>query len=223
MQRTPILAGITVLLAFLGWQWLEHTSLEEQRQQQQAELEATRRELREATRALGEQRAQLERLSRDVARPPVFAPGQTQALPTEPPASGDGVERPVSPAPPDHPAPPSEQEVVANLEEAVHAEPGDPQWSRQAEELARARLARILTTSRLESVHCGASLCRLETSHPNQEELEQFREQVLMAPEPVLWNGASYSSVQGDARAGTLVTVSYVAREGMPLPMLEHP
>jgi hypothetical protein len=222
MPRTPTLAGITVLLAFLGWQWMEHTSLEEHQQQQQAELEATRRELREVTRALGEQQARLERLTRDMARPSASAPGPTLALPAESPASIAGVERPAPPAPPDHPAPLSEQEMVASLEEAVHGEPIDPRWSRQAEDLARARLERTLTTSRLESVHCGASLCRVETSHPSQEALEQFREQVLMAPEPVLWNGATYSSVQGDARAGTLVTVSYLAREGRPLPALEH-
>ncbi|WP_375765729.1 hypothetical protein NR798_28960 [Archangium gephyra] len=221
MPRTSTLAGITVLLAFLGWQWLEHTSLEEQHQRQQAELEATRRELREMARALGEQQARLERLTRDVARPASSA-GQTLAFPVEPSAPTAGVERPASPAPPGPPVPPSEQEVVARLEEAVHGEPIDPHWSRQAEDLARARLERTLTTSRLESVHCGASLCRLETSHPSQEALEQFREQVLMAPEPVLWNGATYSSVQGDARAGTLVTISYVARESRPLPMLEQ-
>lgn len=222
MPRTPTLAGITVLLAFLGWQWLEHTSLEEQHQQQRTELEATRRELREMARAMGEQRAHLERLTREVALAPASAPGQTQALPSAPPASSAGVERPNPPAPPEHPVPPSEQEMVASLEEAVHGEPIDPRWSRQAEDLARARLARTLTTSRLESVHCGASLCRVETSHPTQEALEQFREQVLMATEPVLWNGATYSSVQGDALAGTLVTVSYVAREGRPLPALER-
>lgn len=222
MPRTT-LAGITVLLAFLGWQRMEHTSLEEHHQQQQAELEATRRELRELARALGEQQTLLERLTREVARSPASAPGQTLAPHAEPPASSAGVERPAPPAPPDHPVPLSEQEMVASLEEAVHGEPIDPRWSRQAEDLARARLERTLTTSRLESVHCGASLCRLETSHPSQEALEQFREQVLMAPEPVLWNGAAYSSVQGDARAGTLVTVSYLAREGRPLPTLEHP
>jgi hypothetical protein len=214
MPRTPTLAGITVLLAFLGWQRMEHTSLEEHQQQQQAELEATRRELREMARALGEQQALLERLTRDVARPPAAA-----GLPD----SSAGGERPAPAAPPSPPAPLSAQEVVASLEEAVHGEPVDPRWSRQAEDLARARLERTLTTSRLESVHCGASVCRLETSHPSQEALEQFREQVLMAPEPVLWNGAAYSSVQGDARAGTLVMVSYLAREGRPLPTLEHP
>ncbi|AKJ02379.1 hypothetical protein ATI61_108235 [Archangium gephyra] len=223
MPRTSTLAGITVLLAFLGWQWLEHRSLEEHHQRQQEELEATRRELREVARALREQQARLERLTGEVARPLAFAPGQTVAFPVEPPASGPGVERPASPAPPERSMPPSEQEMVARLEEAVHGEPVDPHWSRQAEDLARARLERTLTTSRLVSVHCGASLCRLETAHPSQEALEQFREQVLMASEPVLWNGATYSSVQGDARAGTLVTVSYVARESRPLPMLERP
>lgn len=223
MPRTPILAGITVLLALLGWQWLERTSLEEHRQQQQAELEATRRELREVTRALGAQQAHLERLTREVARPPASAPDHSLAHPAGSPASSAVVERPTTPVQPGHPVPLSVQEVVDNLEAAVHGEPSDPHWSRQAEDLARARLERTLTTSRLESVHCGASLCRLETSHPSQEALEQFREQVLMAPEPVLWNGAAYSSVQGDARAGTLVTVSYLAREGRPLPTLEHP
>ncbi|HZH78634.1 MAG TPA: hypothetical protein VEY88_21575 [Archangium sp.] len=222
MPRTPTLVGITVLLAFLGWQWLERTSLEEHRQQQQAELEATRRELREVTRALGAQQAHLERLTREGARPSVSAPGHTLAPTAGLPASSTGVERPTSPAQPERPSLLSVQQVVERLEEAVHAEPSDPQWSRQAEDLARARLERTLTTSRLESVHCGASLCRLETSHPNQEALEQFREQVLMASEPVLWNGAAYASVQGDARAGTLVTVSYLAREGRPLPTLEH-
>ena len=223
MPRTSTLATLTVLLAFLGWQKLEHTSLEEQRQQQQAELEATRRELREVVRALGVQQAHLERLTRDLARSPAAAPNTTVATAAGLPASGAGGEHPAPPAPPSPPARLSEQEVVARLEEAVHGEPVDSQWSRQAEELARARLARTLTTSRLESVYCGASVCRLETSHPSQEALEQFREQVLMAPEPVLWNGAAYSSVQGDARAGTLVTVSYLAREGRPLPALEHP
>jgi hypothetical protein len=223
MPRTPTLVGITLLLAFLGWQRLEHTSLEEHRQQQQAELEATRRELRDVTRALGEQQAHLERLTREGARPQASAPGLILAQPAGLPASSAGGEGPTTPTPPDHPVPLSAQDVVDSLEEAVHGEPIDPHWSRQAEDLARARLERILTTSRLESVHCGASLCRLETSHPSQEALEQFREQVLMASESVLWNGASYSSVQGDARSGTLVTVSYLAREGRPLPTLEHP
>jgi hypothetical protein len=223
MPRTPTLVGITLLLAFLGWQRLEHTSREEHRQQQQAELEATRRELREVTRALGEQQAHLERLIREGARPPTSAFGHGLEHPVGPPAASAGVERPPPPAQPGHPVPLSAQELVTSLEEAVHGEPMDPHWSRQTEDLARARLERTLTTSRLESVHCGASLCRLETSHPSQEALEQFREQILMAPEPVLWNGASYSSVQGDARAGTLVTVSYLAREGRPLPTLEHP
>ena len=223
MPRTPTLAGITVLLAFLGWQRLETTSLEEHRQQQQAELAATRRELREVTRALGAQQALLERLTRDVARPPASVPGLPLADSAMPPASSTGVGSPAPSAQPERPVPPSAQEVVDSLEAAVHGEPSDPHWSRYAEDLARARLERTLTTSRLESVHCGASLCRLETSHPNQEALERFREQVLMASEPVLWNGASYSSVQGDARAGTLVTVSYLAREGRSLPTLEHP
>ena len=62
MPRTPTLAGITVLLALLGWQWLERTSLEEHRQQQQADLEATRRELREVTRALGAQQSYVDGL-----------------------------------------------------------------------------------------------------------------------------------------------------------------
>jgi hypothetical protein len=222
MPRTSTLATLTVLLAFLGWQKLEHTSLEEQRQQQQAELEATRRELREVVRTLEGQQAHLERLTRDLARQPTAAPHPTIAA-AGPPASSAGGEHLAPLAPPSPPAPLSEQEVVANLEEAVHGEPVDPHWSRQAEDLARSRLERTLTTSRLESVYCSASVCRLETSHPSQEALEQFREQVLMAPEPVLWNGSAYSSVQGDARAGTLVTVSYLAREGRPLPTLEHP
>jgi hypothetical protein len=223
MSRSRTLAALTILLTFLGWQKLERTSLEEQRQQQQAELEATRRELREVARALGAQQAHLERLTREVARAPASAPGPTLASPTGVPASSVGVEHPTPPARSGPPVPLSAQEVVARLEEAVHGEPSDPHWSRQAEALARARLERTLTTSRLESVHCGAALCRLETSHPSQEALEQFREQVLMASEPVLWNGAAYSSLQGDARAGTLVTVSYLAREGRPLPMMEHP
>ncbi len=223
MPRTPTLAGITVLLALLGWQWLERTSLEEYRQQQQAELEATRRELREVTRALGAQQSHLERLTRDVARPSASVSGNPLVDSAGPSASHVVAERPAPLAQPERPVPPSAQELVDSLEAAVHGEPIDPHWSRQAEDLARARLERTLTTSRLESVHCGASLCRLETSHPSQEALEQFREQVLMASEPVLWNGAAYSSVQGDARAGTLVTVSYLAREGRPLPTLERP
>ncbi|QSQ27072.1 hypothetical protein JY651_20095 [Pyxidicoccus parkwayensis] len=222
MPRPLPLAGITALLAFLGWQWLEHTSLELQHQQQQTELAATRRELREMTRVLGEQQSQLERLAREVTRTQSSAPALPLALAAEPPASGAGVERPVPATPPERPTPPSEEERVASLEEAVHGEPIDPRWSQQAEDLARSNLSRVLTTSRLESVHCGASLCRVETSHPSQEALEQFREQVLMAPTPVLWNGATYSSVQGDAREGTLTTVSYVAREGRPLPILER-
>lgn len=220
MPRTALVATIAALLALLGWQKLEHTELEEQRQRQQAELEATRHELREVARALGAQQAQLERLTQDVTRMPAAAPGAPLSPAAGLPASNAEVARP---APPSPPAPLSAQEVVARLEEAVHGEPEDPHWSRQAEDLARAKLERTLTTSRLESVHCGASVCRLETSHPSQEALEQFREQVLMAPEPVLWNGAAYSSVQGDARAGTLVLVSYLSREGRPLPELERP
>ena len=75
MPRTLTLAAITVLLAYLGWQWMEHTALKEHQQQQQAELEATRRELQQMARVLGEQRAQLEHLTREVASTPTSAPG----------------------------------------------------------------------------------------------------------------------------------------------------
>lgn len=216
MWRNGAPTVIAVLVMVMGFAHL-HLSGQEERERQREELEAVRSELRQLQQTLRQPVRQESSLppAPQVAREsaPVPSPALVQAQVAAPPAATAVPAAPTSP-----------QELQSRMEEAVYTESVDPSWSRQAEDQARAGLQQLLgDSSRLESVRCSASLCRIETSHRSRDDLQRFSEQTVLSPQPALWNGAMFASLSPDSREGHLISVIYLAREGRPLPAVGHP
>jgi hypothetical protein len=97
----------------------------------------------------------------------------------------------------------------------------DGSWAPSARSLATQRLKATLPPgSALRSIDCRTSMCRVETSHPDMQHYRQFVESSFRDPSSSVWNAATFSSLVDDT-SGNLVVVSYVAREGQPLPQLD--
>lgn len=214
MWRSGLPSVIAALVMGLGFVQMQR-SAEADRRQHRAELAAVQGQLQELSQALAEQ-SQRDRVPSAAAMgiagqpSPTAAPIQIPVPVRAEPSSG----RPATPPPA-----PTQRELQARLERVVYSEGADPAWSSQAEQKARTGIQQLLPqSSQLESVHCSASLCRIEITHPSHEELQRFNEQVLFAPQPALWNGAAATALSPDSREGQLISVLYLSREGRSLP-----
>ncbi|GEN12107.1 hypothetical protein SAMN05443572_111228 [Myxococcus fulvus] len=149
----------------------------------------------------------------EVAVPPPMAPGPT-APPPEP--ASPPREAPVTSPPP----PLSTAQLRQRLEDYFGDEPFDPAWARSAEQLATDGVrAALPTAAQLRSIQCRASLCRIETEHGDSEQSLSFVHTAFMNPERQVWN-AAFVTVRGeDSTEDRIVTVTYLAREGVELPM----
>jgi hypothetical protein len=66
-------------------------------------------------------------------------------------------------------------------------------------------------------VGAGRAICRLETGHKDRASYVKFIRTAFIQSSKLLWNGASFSaSLNDDPHEGLMVT--YIAREGVPLP-----
>jgi hypothetical protein len=99
----------------------------------------------------------------------------------------------------------------------------DASWAGTAQNLASERLRATLPEgSEVRSVECRASLCRIETSHTDEQRYESFVRQTFLDPKTQLWNGGLFSTTLDDGQSeGRLVMVSYLAREGQAVPSFE--
>jgi hypothetical protein len=123
------------------------------------------------------------------------------------------------PAPADPPAP---VDPRARLDGAFLAQQPDPAWTGAAGRLAEARIGAALpAASVLRSVECRASLCRIETEHPDLQRYQQFFQRAFVAPDTRAWNGAVTTAELAEAGDGTVHVISYLAREGAALPQGE--
>jgi hypothetical protein len=92
------------------------------------------------------------------------------------------------------------------------------------EELRQAMNERIATTLRkgsaLLSLECKVSMCRIETSHRDRMGYEVFIQAAFLRSAHTVFSGPSFSVPLGDAPAqdGSLVGVTFLAREGRSLP-----
>src|SRR5262249_33255912 len=108
-------------------------------------------------------------------------------------------------------------------ENVFAAERGDPSWSPDAQRRAQDGLKRTLPQgSSAVSVRCGDSMCRIETRHQDMEEYRRFVDGALMTPTTALWNGGFFSSVVSSPDRGAVSVVSFLARDGQPLPVISR-
>jgi hypothetical protein len=147
----------------------------------------------------------------EAAVPPPLAPGPTAPEPASPP-------RDSAVTPP--PSPVSTAQLRQRLEAYFGDEPFDPAWARSAEQHAKDGVrAALPDPSQLRSVECRGSLCRIETEHGDSEQSLTFVQAAFMDPKRQVWN-AAFVTVRGeDSTDDRIVTVTYLAREGVELPM----
>ena len=114
----------------------------------------------------------------------------------------------------------SEERVGQRIQEYFSEERPDTAWARNAEHVAEDSVrAALPDRSLLRSVECHASLCRIETEHGDGELSNTFVRTAFMTPGRQVWNAAFLSMRDVDPADGKVVAVTYLAREGMELPM----
>jgi hypothetical protein len=102
---------------------------------------------------------------------------------------------------------------------AFAGERADPTWAESAQRRADERLkVTAQAGSTVRAIECRTSLCRIETTHPDRESAQQFVRGSFMKPGASPWNAPVFSMPLDPAAAGPVVLVSYLAREGHPLP-----
>jgi hypothetical protein len=136
------------------------------------------------------------------------------------------AEQPAPAEDPSHAGPPPLDviETRDQLEASFLRQHGDVRWSGEAQRTAATRLSAILPeTSKLQSLECRASMCRIETAHQGLESYQLFVRNAFMNPETKLWNGGFFTMQLDDPVNGKLVTVSYLARDGEELAIVAEP
>lgn len=171
-----------------------------------ARLRAQRDELRAEVRRL-EARAAL--LALGGARP-------AAAHDAEPAAAAVDSAAPAPRTPPPPRSPPSMEQLRHTMEDRFRADTSRSDWSAATERRADEALRRSLGGgSSVLAVHCNSAMCRIETEHQGLGEYERYAAETLSEG---MWNAGTFSSIAEDTGGGRLLAVSYIAREGRPLP-----
>ncbi|MCP3099613.1 hypothetical protein LZ198_12115 [Myxococcus sp. K15C18031901] len=115
-----------------------------------------------------------------------------------------------------HPEP-TPDEVVARMDARFFSEDVDPTWSRDATQRAEKLGALMPRGARVVSLECRSSMCRLQMSHPSQDDFQRFLREGLI-DDSNAWDGpfmAAITSALG--RPGEVEAVAYLARAGVDL------
>jgi len=116
---------------------------------------------------------------------------------------------------------PEGAEYVAQIDEKFRAQTIDPSWSQKAVSDATRAISGDLTQgSRLGTVECRASLCRVESSHDSVQAFATFMDTALFSPSRKLWNGSISTQVVSQAPSDVRA-VTFIAREGHDVPAAE--
>jgi hypothetical protein len=194
---------------------------------------------RQQTKAeLARLRAQLQtRAEDDAAAPRALVDGRVPTAPSPPRAAelapaapadpaGDTLDGPPRRVPRAPRLPPSRIEAFATIHEtmgaAFVAEPVEGAWASRATYLVRDKLAAALPSdSRLESIECHATLCRIRSLHDNLASANRFIDSRLAANGSLPWNGPfSVGVVEQAPNDGPVTLVTYFGREGHDLPLV---
>jgi hypothetical protein len=120
--------------------------------------------------------------------------------------------------------PGSPEEMRDRLEERFLSEAVDPAWTGGAtESLARGVRAVLPAGSRLTRIECRATLCRIETGHPDLNEFRTYAHAAFLDRETRVGTSGGFASLIGEppAGAGPVAGVAYLAREGKEMPSPE--
>jgi hypothetical protein len=116
----------------------------------------------------------------------------------------------------------SELEAAVQLDNRFDAEPVDPAWGRAATlEATRALSAGIKDGTAVKAVQCRTNLCRVETLHASLDDFRNFAAGSLLGRERQIWNGGVSTLVRSESEDG-VTAVTYIAKEGQPVPVPEH-
>jgi hypothetical protein len=154
-------------------------------------------------RELAKLEAQLRSLAATSARTDAEQPSATTAAAA------------VEPAPSEALAPPEPIDPGEHLQSAFAGQPTDAAWASATEAHIAQRLRASVPSARVQAIECHASLCRVETVHADAAAYGEFVSSIKR-----IWSGDAYSDEPTEGAQGQLVVVSYLAREGEPLPQL---
>lgn len=114
--------------------------------------------------------------------------------------------------------PPDPIDPHEHLESHFAEQPTDARWAPAAEQQLEQTVREKVQGARVQSVECHASMCRLETVHTDVAAYGRFVAEAFKDPSKRIWNGDAYTEEPIEGAGGELVVVSYLAREGEPLP-----
>jgi len=108
------------------------------------------------------------------------------------------------------------EEASARLTSEFEGESRDPTWSKQAETtIEKALQSRSHERSKVTSVDCRSSFCRVDVAHDDENARMSFVQE-MFAP-PTFWTGERVALRTTDAR-GRSSTVLYLGKDGKALP-----
>ena len=122
------------------------------------------------------------------------------------------------------PSPPSRVEEFAPIQAAIEAsyliERTDPGWAAEARGTVENRLAgKLPPDSRIDSIECRSTICRIRSVHPNQARSDEFLDRAVFPSEGSLWQGeVAVGLVAQQPDDGAVIMVTYLGREGYHLP-----
>jgi hypothetical protein len=108
------------------------------------------------------------------------------------------------------------QEVQDSAEAQFIGEPYDRAWSVETASMLRSSVSsRLPHDSRVQSLECRESLCRLETSHRGADQYGEFQRETLGARD-FGWQGSMFFSPVKTESSGRVTAVTYLIRPGRP-------
>jgi hypothetical protein len=109
--------------------------------------------------------------------------------------------------------PPSEAEVRQAPQTHFESQGVDPHWSRDTQRKAEEKLNSLLPAdSRLLSVECRESICRVESEHQDIDTFRAFVRSDLFSPE-LRWEGPMMATVTNTDSNGRVSSVAYLGRD----------
>jgi len=110
--------------------------------------------------------------------------------------------------------------VRDTLERAFAAEPGDGAWAMVARRSVETRFADLPAASRLRSIDCRSTLCRVETLHDGYSDARVFTQR-LASLDQRAWSGGLFTGpIAQDPQSGAVTFVTYLVRDGVALPVI---
>ncbi|MCY1074122.1 hypothetical protein [Archangium lansingense] len=209
--------ALVPLLGLVAWTLWAHHERAAELEQARAEMSELRASMQQQARQNAAEVATARQLLEQTTQVQVQTARRLAAAEAQAPTASTEKAAPASP--PDvalAPEAPTPREISDHVEEVFYQEPSDPQWEASAVQGLRDRLTTLLPEkAQVRSLECHSSLCRLELSFSEEEQLQRFMSGQTQGEG--LWKGASMTFREENTGA-EVVAVSYLVREGHSLP-----